>query len=165
MNKIKITSDLIEQLKNYGKKHYPEECCGLLTGTINGKISIANEWHPIDNVSKEVYKWDYVVEPNQYMKVLKKTTLFDKKSTIELTATFHTHPKNYPVPSQFDIKGAAWHVVYLIYGITADSMEAWFWNGEFFKRIPINEEQIIQQIVYNDGKERDWEPWKNVELP
>jgi hypothetical protein len=45
-----------------------------------------------------------------------------------------------------------------------DSMAAWFWNGVFFKRIPINEEQIIQDSVYTDGEKRNWESWKNVEL-
>ena len=162
MDRIDITPGLMGQLKNYGKKYYPEECCGLLTGTINGKISIADKWHPIDNVSKEVYKWDYVVDPNQYMAVLKNTTLFNKKAAIELTAIFHTHPNNQPIPSQYDVIGAAWHVVYLIYGVAIDSMAAWFWNGVFFQRIPINEEQIIQETVYNNGEEKNWKSWKDV---
>lgn len=162
MNKIEIASDLIEQLKDYGKKHYPEECCGLLTGTVNEKISIPVEWHPIENVSKEVYKWDYVMDPNQYMAILKTTTFFDEESAIELTAIFHTHPNGLPIPSQYDVIGAAWHVVYLIYGVATDSMAAWFWDGTFFKRIPIDEEKITQDTVYADGKERNWESWKNV---
>ena len=143
MDKIDIIPDIMKQLKSYGKKHYPEECCGLLTGTtqhINNEIrSIPVEWHPIENVSKEVPKWDYVMDPNQYMNVLKETTLFNKKSTIELTAMFHTHPNGLPIPSQFDVTGATWYTVYLIYGVIKNSMTAWFWNGAYFKRIPINE--------------------------
>jgi proteasome lid subunit RPN8/RPN11 len=162
MDKIDITPDLIEQLKNYGKKYYPEECCGLLTGTINGKTSIPTEWHPINNVSKEEYKWDYIMDPNQYMAVLRKTTLFNKKSTIELTAIFHSHPNNFPIPSQYDIIGAAWYSAYLIYGVDINSMAAWFWNGTFFKKIPINEEQITQEAIYNDGEEKNWKSWKNI---
>ncbi len=166
MNKIDIVPDIMEQLKSYGKKHYPEECCGLLTGVthkINNETrSIPSEWHPIDNVSKETFKWDYIVDPNQYMNVLRKTTLFNKKAAIELTAIFHTHPNGGPVPSQYDIIGAAWHTVYLIYGVAIDSMAAWFWNGIFFKRIPINEEQITQKAVYNDGEEKDWTSWRNI---
>jgi proteasome lid subunit RPN8/RPN11 len=166
MDRIDIASDLMEQLKNYGKKYYPGECCGLLTGItrrINNNVrSVPVEFHPIDNVSKEPYKWDYVMDPNQYMNVLKNTTLFNKKSAIELTAIFHTHPNNLPIPSQYDIIGAAWYTAYLIYGIATDSMAAWFWDGTFFKRIPINEEKITQDTVYADGKERDWESWKHV---
>jgi proteasome lid subunit RPN8/RPN11 len=166
MDKIDLVPDLKEQLKNYGKKSYPGECCGLLTGTthkINNEIrSIPFEWHPIDNVSKEPYKWDYVMDPNQYMNVLKNTTLFNKKSAIELAAIFHTHPHNSPIPSQYDIIGAAWYTVYLIYGVSTDSMAAWFWNGVFFKKIPINEEQITQEAVYNDGEERNWKSWRDI---
>jgi len=166
MDKIDLVPDLKEQLKNYGKKFYPEECCALLTGVthhINNDIrSIPFEWHPIDNVSKEPYKWDYVMDPNQYMNVLRKTTLFNKKAAIELTAIFHTHPNGRPVPSQYDITGAAWYTVYLIYGVTTDSIAAWFWDGTFFKRIPINEEKITQDTVYADGEEKNWESWKNV---
>lgn len=166
MDKIDILPEIMEELKLYGKKLWPGECCGLLTGIthkINNETrSIPFEWHPIDNVSKEPYKWDYIMDPNQYMSVLKKTTLFNKKSAIELTAIFHTHPSNLPIPSQYDIIGAAWHTVYLIYGVTINSMAAWFWDGTFFKRIPINEEEITQDAVYTDGKERDWKSWKNV---
>jgi proteasome lid subunit RPN8/RPN11 len=168
MDKIDITPELMKELKLYGKEHYPEECCGLLTGIVpeilDEKRSIPTEWHPIDNVSKEPFKWDYIMDPNQYMNVLKRTTLFNKKAAIELTATFHTHPNGLPVPSQFDITGAAWHTVYLIYGVAADSIAAWFWNGTSFKRIPINEEQIEPNTIYNDGIERDWTSWKNVGL-
>jgi proteasome lid subunit RPN8/RPN11 len=94
MNKIDITPEIMGQLKLYGKNHYPEECCGLLTGItdhIKNEIrSIPFGWHPINNVSKETYKWDYIMDPNQYMSLLRKTTLFNKKSAIELAATFHT---------------------------------------------------------------------------
>lgn len=166
MDRIDITPDLMKQLKNYGKKYYPEECCGLLTSIapkiLNKKKSIPVEWHPIDNVSKEVSKWDYIMDPNQYMAVLRKTNLFDKKSTIELTAIFHTHPNNLPIPSQYDITGAAWHTVYLIYGVATDFIAAWFWDGTYFKKIPINEKNIAKDTVYADGEERNWESWKDV---
>ena len=168
MDKIDITPDLIGQLKKYGKKYYPEECCGLLTGIIteisNKKRSIPTEWHPIDNVSKEVHKWDYIMDPNQYMSVLRTTTLFDKKTTIELAATFHTYPNGQPVPSQYDATGAAWHTVYLHYGVATNVMAAWFWDGIFFKKIPINEEQIKIDTVYADGEERNWKSWRDVGL-
>jgi proteasome lid subunit RPN8/RPN11 len=166
MDKIDIVPDIMEQLKNYGKKFYPGECCGLLTGVTshikNEVRSVPIEFHPIDNVSNEPYKWDYVMDPNQYMDVLRKTTLFNKKAAIELTAIFHTHPNGQPVPSQFDVIGAAWHTVYLIYGVLIDSMAAWFWSGTCFKRIPINEEKITQDTVYSDGEERNWKSWRDV---
>jgi proteasome lid subunit RPN8/RPN11 len=166
MDKIDILPEIMEELKLYGKKQWPEECCGLLTGIthhINNEVrSIPVEWHPIDNVSKETYKWDYIMDPNQYMNVMKKTTLFNKKSAIELSAIFHTHPSNLPIPSQYDIIGASWYTTYLIYGVAINSMAAWFWNGTFFKKIPINEEQITQNTVYADGKERNWESWKDI---
>lgn len=162
MDKIDILPEMIEELKLYGKRHWPGECCGLLTGVTHEMKSIPVEWHPIDNVSNEPYKWDYVMDPNQYMNVLKKTTLFNKNAGIELTAIFHTHPNGQPVPSQFDITGAAWHTVYLIYGVSINSMAAWFWNGVSFKRIPINEEEIIQHTVHDDGEERNWKSWRDV---
>jgi proteasome lid subunit RPN8/RPN11 len=169
MDKVDIVPNIMDELTSYGKKHSPEECCGLLTGIttkINNETrSIPVEFHPINNVSKEPYKWDYVMDPNQYMSVLKNTRLFNKKSAIELTATFHTHPNGMPVPSQFDVTGAAWHTVYLIYGVSIDAMAAWFWNGIFFKRISINEKQITDHTVYNDGKDRNWKSWRNVGSP
>ena len=59
MDKIDIDQNLKDQLKNYGKKLYPGECCGLLTGVThkidNETKSIPIEWHPIDNVSNEPY--------------------------------------------------------------------------------------------------------------
>ncbi|KYK22731.1 hypothetical protein AYK24_00455 [Thermoplasmatales archaeon SG8-52-4] len=166
IHKIDIRPELLDELQQYSKEHYPEECCGLLTGIIN---HIDNEYralpvffHPINNVSKTQFKWDYIMDPNQYLSVLKRTTLFNKESALHLTATFHTHPNGRPVPSQYDVTGAAWHTVYLIYGVAADDLAAWYWDGTYFKRISINEENITPDAVYPDGQERIWESWKDV---
>lgn len=166
INKISIGPNLLDELKAYGQKHYPEECCGLLTGithhTTNEKNAFPTEFHPINNVSKEQFKWDYVMDPNQYMAVLSRTSIFNKGSILDLSATFHTHPNGQPVPSQFDVAGAAWHTVYLIYGVAEDDLAAWYWDGASFTRIPINEEPISPRTIYSDGIKRDWKTWKNV---
>jgi proteasome lid subunit RPN8/RPN11 len=168
IHKIDIRPEILDELKEYGKKFYPEECCGLLTGITNHLLeeyrALPLFFHPIDNVSKEKFKWDYVMEPNKYLKILKTTTLFNKDSALDLSATFHTHPNGMPIPSQYDITGAAWHTVYLIYGVATDDLAAWYWDGTFFKRIPINEESISQDSVHSDGEERIWKSWRDVGL-
>jgi len=167
IHEILLTDDMINTIKSYGKSHFPEESCGMLTGVISSietKIySKPQTWYPIDNVSQEKNKWDYVMDQNQYMEVLRTTSLINKYTNVELSAVFHTHPHGNPVPSQFDVTGAAWRTVYLIYGINVDTLAAWHWNGSFFQRIPINDEVVKDKIIYNDGKiERKWNSWKQV---
>lgn len=169
MNKIRniILSDyLISTMKNYGKEYAPQECCGILTGSIKEKegikFSYPNTWHPIDNVSPSDSKWDYVMEPNQYMNILKTTNIINKRSKIELAAVFHTHPNNAPIPSQYDIKGASWNTVYLIYGVKEDNLKAYYWDGMSFSNIPINHNNTNGIIVKLNNIESDWQPWKQL---
>lgn len=166
IRQIILSDDILTTIKNYGLKHFPHECCGMLTGDIRNKegikFSYPKTWYPIDNKSNEDNKWDYVMDPNQYMNILQKTNIMYKKSNIHLSALFHTHPHNNPIPSQYDVIGAAWKTVYLIYGVLSDDLAAWYWTGKEFHKIQINNEGMQTFVIKKDNIERNWETWNNV---
>ena len=153
INKILINKVKLYTIKKYSVQHLPHECCGLITGSIyydysdNLIKSNCDVFHPIKNISKKELQWDYLMDPNEYRKVLKTTSIFCSYSSIELTAIFHTHPNNEAIPSKLDIKGAAWYTVYLIYAVRLNKWAAWFWNSYYFTRIPINDEIVTKQII------------------
>lgn len=152
IDSIQLNGTVMEDMLRHANEGHPKEICGLLTGIYidteynyedmdgypameTSILSFANNYHPITNVSTSPNQWDYVPHPNEYMDVLKTTSMFDKNSEIELCGIFHTHPNNLGIPSQYDIAGASWRVPYIIYGFTDKNFRVWYWNGKYFLRI------------------------------
>jgi proteasome lid subunit RPN8/RPN11 len=167
INELIIPQEELKLLTSYALDGYPKEICGLFLGDIENNKSIVKEYFPITNVSPSETKWDYVPDPNEYMKILSQTSLFRPKSYKELACIFHTHPRGIGVPSIFDVKGASWHTVYLIYGMSDKTFRAWFWNGRGFYLIPINDQlpdTLITRVLKDEASNNvlEWNPWENM---
>jgi len=163
---MELPDIIIQDMKNYGIKHLPEECCGLVVKHNHTKLI---KFYPIKNVSPSPDKWDYVMDPNEYFNIIKTTTLFNKHSKIDLLAIFHTHPgeHSHAIPSTFDVKGAQWKTTYIIYAPKQNEFYGWDWVGNTFKHVDINGVHIIgmlyKELNYKiQEKNIGWEPWKNI---
>jgi proteasome lid subunit RPN8/RPN11 len=162
---IEVSDVLLKQFVSDAERDYPREMCGIFLGELDGNISTAKEYHYITNVSPSESKWDYVPHPDEYMKILMKTKLFNKKSNLDLSAIIHTHPHNMGIPSEYDVKGAQWKTVYLIYGMVDKVHRAWFWDGEKFTGIMVNNEQDSWYGVNIQKKFNvDWNPMKGINV-
>ena len=156
---VNLNPGMINELKDYGKKNVPEECCGMIT-----KQEETVKFHPIENVSKSESKWDYVMHPQQYFDILSKTSIIDKNSDTELLALFHTHPGKFSraIPSSYDVKGAVWKVPYIIYAVSVDEMLSWYWDGNNFIHMKLNTFYLEDVLGYklNIGRAgKEWKPW------
>ncbi len=157
---MELSKKIKTQLKKYGRDNLPKEACGILTkNKKTGKII----FHEIDNVSPAESKWDYVMDPNQYLKVMLTTSLFNKKANNELFALFHTHPHLHSraVPSAYDKEGAQWKTTYIIYAPHREEMLAWDWDGSSFKN-QILDNKKFEGALLQTTNIGDWSPWKNI---
>ncbi|NEO97531.1 MAG: M67 family metallopeptidase [Symploca sp. SIO2E9] len=117
---LNIHYDQIEKLKAHGESTYPEECCGLLLGKINGESKTLIEVLPTEN------SWDkqtadqfmtinglqsrsssksssFLIAPRLILKAQK----YARDRQIDIIGVYHSHPDHQAIPSEFD-RAIAW---------------------------------------------------------
>ncbi|MGR3178461.1 MAG: M67 family metallopeptidase [Candidatus Anammoxibacter sp.] len=124
---IKINQKEIETIKEFVKKAYPDECCGLLVGKIAGEEREVVEIHALTNLNTERSKDRYEIDPAEYMKVDRDVST----RKLDIVGIYHSHPDHPSRPSEFDA-GRAWEgYSYLIIAIANGSefeMKSWVFH-------------------------------------
>ena len=118
--KIAIYRTQIELVYHHAEQTYPEECCGILLGTIDGLNKTVIEVIPTVNVwlkpeliedtadSIEVSKTKhsrYTIDPRDLFQAQKR----GRERHLEIIGFFHSHPDNPAIPSTCD-RDLAWEI-------------------------------------------------------
>lgn len=137
---LTLTADHLHQLRSHAEQAYPQECCGLLLGTVaaqNYKKLVAvwaveNTWSEDiaqalqDDVSLTTTR-RYSIAPEVMLSVMRNAS----SQGLEVIGIYHSHPDNLAVPSECDRRLAWQHYSYVILsvrrGITED-MQSWQLN-------------------------------------
>jgi proteasome lid subunit RPN8/RPN11 len=114
MNKIlaEISGNLLESMKQQSAEKYPEECCGVLIGTVreNGVRNIAylfeTQNQHTDNRARR-----FLIEPDDF----RKADQFARENGAEIIGYYHSHPDHDAVPSEHDRELAwPWYIYIII---------------------------------------------------
>lgn len=114
MSIIQINTAQIEQIYTHAKNTYPEECCGLLLGRIEGRNKFLIEIRQTENC------WDaqtadylpitpgdkrdrFIIDPKVMLQIQKEAR--DRNLTI--IGVYHSHPDHSAIPSEHD-RAIAW---------------------------------------------------------
>ncbi len=118
---IYLSQTQLQQIRYHAQVTYPEECCGLLLGTLetNKKVVLEvretdNDWTPsnfvnnLDNISpsksQELSKKNrFSISPNILLQVQKEC----RDRQINIIGIYHSHPDYPAIPSAFD-REIAW---------------------------------------------------------
>ena len=122
-----------------------KEACGLITGAdLDKKVYYAEDSFYVKNIRQKESNIDYLMEPQEQMNILKKTTIINKKADHDLVAIWHSHPLPFgvPIPSPIDVAQVSYNVIYIIYGMKEKKFRAWYFN----KEENIFKEAILQVI-------------------
>lgn len=123
---IQLSSKHLNQISTHAKKIYPEECCGLLLGTISNNNKIVTEvWETENtwNVGSADYFWStgnqatrrnrFSIAPEVLLKVQKTA----RNRNLAIIGIYHSHPDYPAIPSQFDHAIAHPQYSYLIVAV------------------------------------------------
>jgi proteasome lid subunit RPN8/RPN11 len=116
---LKLNSHHLQAMQTHAENTYPEECCGLLLGQIQGDTKTLIEVLPTEN------SWgDEAVDNFQSIETSNKTSkrnrfsiapkvMFEVQKSVrdrnlDIIGIFHSHPDNPARPSEFD-RAIAWH--------------------------------------------------------
>lgn len=112
---FQINKDLLEKIKEQGRKEAPIEACGYLAGNDN----IAKEVIYMKNIDNSPEHFTF--DPKEQFAALK----YARSKGLDLIGVYHTHPASPARMSKEDIRLANdTNIVYLIYSLTEDVIRA-----------------------------------------
>ncbi len=93
---IKISKLHVDELIQHAEEESPNECCGILVGTLNSVSQV----HKIINDAKSPYR--YVMNSQQQLDVI----LDCDRNNLDMIAFYHSHTHSAAYPSDTDVRMA-----------------------------------------------------------
>jgi proteasome lid subunit RPN8/RPN11 len=118
----------LAEVIGHARVEAPNECCGLLAGTIVDGVGIVRARFAIANEAAS--PTEYLSNAEDMLAAFRTM----RQQHLELLAIYHSHPMSWPVPSQRDLERNTYgeKVVHLIVGLgnaTPEVRAWWFrWN-------------------------------------
>ena len=136
---IRISKDLLDQIREHGVRDYPYECCGLLLGRYGANEKIVKETYPISNAREESAKRNrFLIQPHELLRGER----YAMGKDLEVVGFYHSHPDSPAVPSQYDLDHAWPTYSYIIVSTRSEEATDLFsWEQEP-DRSRFNQEEI-----------------------
>ena len=105
---ISFTADQIEHIRRQALSTYPEECCGLITGTLDPEgAAHVHQVTTSPNVTISDKRKNFEIDPQIRFDVMRQTEgQISGGLPIKIIGHFHSHPDNAAQPSQRDLNMA-----------------------------------------------------------
>lgn len=108
---IEISEKIQSEIFSQAEKKYPDECCGLILGTIENNNKYASQIYISENDSAESEQYHrFVITPETMMKAQKYAAL----NGLDIIGFYHSHPDCAAIPSEYDTSHALPVYSYLI---------------------------------------------------
>ena len=149
---IRVPKQLIDAIKAHGERTFPNECCGIIFGTLdedgeNGLKSLktASELSALENNFAQDEKYHRFLITGQQMF---EAEMYARKNGLEIVGIYHSHPDCASKPSEYDRSHAVPLYSYLITSILAGKaadVQNWtlIWNEKEKQNIFTAEELEI----------------------
>jgi proteasome lid subunit RPN8/RPN11 len=135
MSSLQLTLTQIDRIRAHAERTYPEECCGLLLGTIKGEHKILLEVRETENnwgedellelSSATASKRNrFSIAPKILLEVQKEA----RDRDLTTIGIYHSHPNHAAIPSEFDRAIAHQQYSYIIVSVTegrATDLRSW----------------------------------------
>jgi proteasome lid subunit RPN8/RPN11 len=131
-----------KNIRNHGEKAYPNECCGLLLGTITDDKHDVSDILPIVNAREPGEQYHrFVITPEDFMQ----GELEAMKRSLDIIGIYHSHPDHPAVPSEYDREHALPFYSYIITSIEqGNSVDFTSWELSEDRTQFLQEEIICQ---------------------
>lgn len=130
-----------EAMEAHARATYPEECCGILIGTIAGARKAVRSAIAIGNAEEDSARRKRYTISARDMFEAEKTA---RREGADVIGFYHSHPDVPAVPSATDLREATWpglsYVIVCVRGGAIDGMRSWTLAED---RSAMNEEPIV----------------------
>ena len=100
--RLEVPRRLYEELVAQAVAELPNECCGVLAGTVAGGVGRVTQRYPLVNARASPVVYD--AEPGGLFAAFKDM----HRLGLQELAFYHSHPISAPVPSRMDLARAFW---------------------------------------------------------
>jgi proteasome lid subunit RPN8/RPN11 len=112
---IQLAPGVLPAIRRHGEADYPEECCGVLLGHVDGPHRRVVEAPPLANARADERRRRFLITPADYRAA---EAAADARG-LALIGFYHSHPDHPARPSEYDREHALpWHV-YLVLAVAA----------------------------------------------
>ena len=121
---VKFHDGFAGTVKSHASRTYPEECCGVLIGKIEGDEKIVHDILEINNSSAQERNRRFIITPEDY----RYAEMHANKKGLDVLGFYHSHPDHPARPSQFDLEHAFPSWSYVIVSVekgTPAAMTSW----------------------------------------
>lgn len=139
---IHISTELLAVIEKDARDKYPEECCGVLLGTIfSDSVRQVLRVIPVNNTKEDQRERMYLI-PSERIRDIE---IHATQIGIEVLGFYHSHPDHTGDPSDFDRK-AAWpwysYIIVPVWDGKPSTIRSWRLTDD---RSRFNEEQIVEE--------------------
>jgi proteasome lid subunit RPN8/RPN11 len=99
---VTLSHAALHKMKVHAMQTYPEECCGLLLGRIEGTTKKVFDLIEISNARQAQRTRRFLIAPEDYARAEQ----LAKEKAVELVGWYHSHPDHPAKPSMFDLEHA-----------------------------------------------------------
>jgi len=142
---LRITKHLQDKINSEGEKAYPNECCGVLLGTLgeNEEKSIT-QILPISNEFSEGEQYHrFLITPENMLDAEKKA----RSLKLDVLGFYHSHPDHPAKPSDYDREHALPFYSYIITAVEkgkAKDFTSWILRDD-------RSAFIAENVIINEG--------------
>jgi len=120
-----LPSEFELDIRDNGKKAYPNECCGVLMGLIESEIKIVKQTQAIHNAQEGSEQYHrFLITPEDMMSAEQTA----RKLGLDVIGFYHSHPDCPAAPSDYDRDHALPFYSYVIVSVekgTAKELTSW----------------------------------------
>ncbi len=134
---VYMMKEVYDSIIKHAKEHYPNECCGVLVGTIEGNKRIERAYRT-ENINKERTRDRYEIDPGELLRIEKEA----KREGQTILGIYHSHPDHPSSPSEFDRKRGWSGYSYVIISVDSEGrteVRSWTFDED---DEPFREERI-----------------------
>jgi len=144
--RVFISSGLLDEIKSEGERAYPNECCGVLLGsldeaggkTVTRMLPIANEFTQDEQYHR------FLITPENMLDAEKKA----RSLKLDVLGFYHSHPDHPAKPSDYDREHALPFYSYMITAVEkAKAKETTSWILKDDRSAFDLEEIIVKNIL------------------
>ena len=124
---LRIAPALLREIHDHTESSYPNECCGLIVGTMDGDTKVGHTFRKCKNLNTERARDRYEMDPLDMLKTEREFA----SSPWDIIGIYHSHPDHPSRPSQTDTDRAWPNYSYVIISVqkgTVASSNSWVLN-------------------------------------
>src|SRR5271157_2210532 len=101
---LKIRQAEYDEIRRHGEEAYPEECCGVLLGTSNGRVRTVDQVARCTNTRTDYPQTRYNIDPVELVRIQREA----RERELTIVGFYHSHPDHSAHWSQTDFAEAHW---------------------------------------------------------